>query len=186
MLDLFHHYKAWCTEPQILKSRNCFESNSSYNESIFSEFVLSASFELHCFVRATPLIAVRVRCNHFFLSPRTLQSVRRHSSNVFDSHYQWLVRNTSSDTSPFETQSQLIEYGFSFMRFVDYTKRRTTVGRNPLDEEPARRKDRYLTTHSTHNRQTSMPSVEFEPTTPAGERPQTYALNSGATGTGKV
>ena len=29
-----------------------------------------------------------------------------------------------------------------------------------------------------------MPPVGFEPTTPAGERPQTYALDHAATGTG--
>jgi len=61
------------------------------------------------------------------------------------------------------------------MSFLDYKQRRTTVGRTPLDEWPARRRDLYLTTHNTHNRQTSMPPVGFEPTTPAGERPQTYA-----------
>jgi hypothetical protein len=41
----------------------------------------------------------------------------------------------------------------------------------------------YLTTHNTHNRQTSMTPVEFEPTISAGERPQTYALDGAATGT---
>ena len=70
------------------------------------------------------------------------------------------------------------------MRFLDYTQRRTTVGRTPLDEWPARCRDLYLTTHNTHNRQTSMPLVGFELTTPAGERPQTYALDCVATGTG--
>ena len=33
----------------------------------------------------------------------------------------------------------------------------STLGRNPLDEWPARRRDLYLTTHNTHNRQTSIP-----------------------------
>ena len=47
---------------------------------------------------------------------------------------------------------------------------RTTVGRTPLDELSARRRDLYLTTHNTHNRQTSMSSVEFEPTLSVGER----------------
>jgi hypothetical protein len=61
------------------------------------------------------------------------------------------------------------------MRFLDHAQRRTTVGRIPLDERPARRRELYLTTHSTHNRETSMPPVGFEPTTPVGERPQTYA-----------
>ena len=70
------------------------------------------------------------------------------------------------------------------MRFLDYTQLRTTVGRTPLDAWPHRRKDLYLTTHNTHNRQTSMPPVGFEPATPAGERPQTCALDRAATGTG--
>jgi len=45
----------------------------------------------------------------------------------------------------------------SFLRFLDHRQRRTTVGRTPLDEWSARRRDLYLTTHNTHNRQTSMP-----------------------------
>ena len=56
----------------------------------------------------------------------------------------------------------------SFLRILDHTQRRTTVGRTPLDEWSARRRDLYLTTHNTHNRQTSMPSVGFEPTISAG------------------
>ena len=67
----------------------------------------------------------------------------------------------------------------SFLRFIDLTQRRTTVGRTPLDEWSARRRDLYLTTHNTHNRQTSMPPVGSEPTISAGERPQTYALGYG-------
>ena len=62
---------------------------------------------------------------------------------------------------------------FSFLRFLDHTQRRTTVGRTPLDEWSARRRDLYLTTHNTHNRKISMPPVGFEPTISAGERPQT-------------
>jgi hypothetical protein len=44
--------------------------------------------------------------------------------------------------------------------------------------------DLYLTTHNTHNRQTSMPLSGFEPTIPANERPQTHALDRAATGIG--
>jgi len=69
----------------------------------------------------------------------------------------------------------------SFTRFLDHTQRRTTVGRTPLDEWSARRRDLYL---KTHNRQTFIPPVGFEPTISAGERPQTYALDRAATGTG--
>jgi len=52
----------------------------------------------------------------------------------------------------------------SFTRFLDHTQRRTTVGRTPLDEWSARRRDLYLTTHNTHNRQTPMHPVGFDPT----------------------
>ena len=60
--------------------------------------------------------------------------------------------------------------------FLDHTQRRSTVGRTPLDEWSARRRDLYLTTHDTHNRLISMPPVVFEPTTSAGERPQAAHL----------
>ena len=73
-----------------------------------------------------------------------------------------------------------------FLMFLDYTQRRTTVGRTPLDERSARRRDLYLTTHDIHSRQISMPPVGFEPTISAGERPQTYALDRAATGTDKL
>ena len=72
----------------------------------------------------------------------------------------------------------------SFLKFLDHTQRRTTVSRTPLDEWSARRRDVYLTTSNTHNRQASMPPVGFEPTISSGERPQTYALDRAATGTG--
>jgi len=56
-----------------------------------------------------------------------------------------------------------------------------TPGRTPLDEWSARRWDLYLTTHNTHKRQTSMPPAGFEPTIPASERLQTYALDRATT-----
>jgi hypothetical protein len=71
-----------------------------------------------------------------------------------------------------------------FTRFLDHIQRCTTVSRTPLDEWSARRRDLYLTIHNTHNRQTSMSPVGFEPTISAGERPQTYPLDRAAIGTG--
>ena len=56
---------------------------------------------------------------------------------------------------------------------LDHTQRRNTVSWTPLGEWSARRRDLYLTTHNTHNRQTSMPPVGFEPTISARETPQT-------------
>ena len=63
-----------------------------------------------------------------------------------------------------------------FLRFLDHTQRRSTVSRTPLDEWSARRRDLYLTTHDTHNRQISMPPVGFETKTSAGERPAATRL----------
>ena len=39
-----------------------------------------------------------------------------------------------------------------------------TLGRTPPDEWSVRRRDLYLTTHSTHNKQISTPPVGIEPT----------------------
>ena len=71
-------------------------------------------------------------------------------------------------------------HGLLILEASDHTQRRITVGRTPLDEWTARRRDLYLTTHNTHNRQTSMPPVGFKPTISASERPQTYALDRAA------
>jgi len=74
----------------------------------------------------------------------------------------------------------------SFLRFLDHTQRCITVGRTPLDEWSARRRDLYMTTHNTHNRQTFMPPVGFETTISVGERPQIYALERAATLIGEL
>ena len=60
----------------------------------------------------------------------------------------------------------------------------TTLGGNPMDEWPSRRRDLYLTTHNARNRQTFMPPAGFEPVIPATERPQTAALDRMVTGIG--
>jgi len=59
--------------------------------------------------------------------------------------------------------------------------RHTTLGRTPLDECSARRREFYLTISNTHKGQTSMPPAGFEPKIPASERPQTPALHHAAT-----
>jgi len=49
------------------------------------------------------------------------------------------------------------------------TLRHTTLGRTPVDELSARRRDLYPTTYSTRKRQTTMPQTGFVPAFPAGE-----------------
>jgi len=64
------------------------------------------------------------------------------------------------------------------------TLRHTTLGKTPLDEWSTHRRDLYLTTHNTHNKQVSLTSAGFQPAIPSSERPQTQALDCTATGTG--
>jgi hypothetical protein len=56
------------------------------------------------------------------------------------------------------------------------TVRHTTLGRTPLDEWSASRKNLYLTTHNAHKRETSIRPEGFESTITASELPQTHAL----------
>ena len=59
-----------------------------------------------------------------------------------------------------------------------------TLGRAPPDEWLARRRDVYLTTRNTQNRQTSIPPAGFVLVIPASGRPHTHALDYAATGIG--
>jgi hypothetical protein len=61
-----------------------------------------------------------------------------------------------------------------------------TLGRTPLGEWSARRRDLYLTKHNTHKRQTFMPPAGLKPAIPASERPQTHTLDFAATGIGAI
>ena len=65
---------------------------------------------------------------------------------------------------------------YSFTRFLDHTQRRITVSSS---HRP--------TPNNTQNSQQRHPCPPggFEPTIPAGERPETYVLDRAATGTGK-
>jgi hypothetical protein len=56
------------------------------------------------------------------------------------------------------------------IRFAITLKGYTTLGRTPLDEWSARRRDLYLTTQNTHNRQTSMSPAGFETALLASQR----------------
>jgi hypothetical protein len=67
----------------------------------------------------------------------------------FGTTYQWHLRGSSSP------RRMIIRGLLDTWRWSHF--RHTTVGRTPLDEWSARRRDLYLTTHNTHNRQTSMP-----------------------------
>jgi hypothetical protein len=67
-------------------------------------------------------------------------------------------------------------------RSITIILRCTTLGRTPMDEGIAHRRDLYLTTHKTHHRQKSMPPMELYPAIPVSERPHNPALDGAATG----
>ena len=77
---------------------------------------------------------------------------------------------------------------FSLSKLCTITVRHTTVGRTPLHQWSARRRDLYLTTHNTHNTHPCPPPppMGFEPAIPANERLQAHALDRAATGIGDM
>jgi hypothetical protein len=72
-----------------------------------------------------------------------------------------------------------------FLFPLDHTQTHTRVGRTPLDEGSAHRRDLYPTRQTLYKRKTCMPPVGFEPAFPASARPQTYFLDRATTGIGK-
>ena len=77
-------------------------------------------------------------------------------------HYRWLKNWSFSRTVTrltvqfyflfFRRNSPQWATVSSFTRFLDHAQQRTTVGRTPLDEWSARRRDLSLKTHKIHNR----------------------------------
>jgi hypothetical protein len=61
--------------------------------------------------------------------------------------------------------------GLPHGRGFTITLRHNTMCRTSLDEWPARRRNLYLTTQNTHKKQTSMPTMRFEPAIPENEEP---------------
>ena len=91
-------------------------------------------------------------------------TVKIHWGSLFVSIRRWIKTNKEYINWGFLslnlTLRVLMSYIYMehpFLMFLDHTQRRNTVGRTPLDEWSARRRDLYLTTHDTHNRQISMP-----------------------------
>ena len=65
-----------------------------------------------------------------------------------------------------------------FLMFLDHTQRRTTVGRTPLDEWSARRRDLYLTTHDTTTDKYPCPRWDSNPRSQQASGPAARLLRS--------
>ena len=133
-----------CMYPTILTNRH--------------EIIRSIYFHAHCDCIYCHFITQSTDALQRALCLRESKSVRLHTHRRYvvmvDSYYKWHAGVTSGDVSPIKVQSVLIA--------CDHWNRSTAVGRTPLYEWSARPRDLYLTTHNTHNRQTSMPPAGFE------------------------
>ena len=127
----------------------------------------------------------------FLLRMKLIQMVTKHrtsklntTSGAFDSiQFSAIEECIWSHLRPYFfswCNSPLWARACSLSRLNDH--KHSTLGRTPLDEWWAQRRDLYLTTHNTHKRQAAMPPVGFESTIPASERPRTYLLDRAATG----
>ena len=100
-------------------------------------------------------------------------------------HCHKLVPASCSGNISFHSAAALVGPGLLKLRFLQsHSARHATVGVTPLDGESVRRRDLYMTKHTTLTRDTSMPSAGFEPATPASDLPQTLSLDRSATGFG--
>ena len=95
--------------------------------------------------------------------------------NYRSDNYTWVSGVAVVSSRSFSTY---LLYVLRVIVSTDHTHMDTnTLGRTPLDEGSARRRDLCLTTHNIHKRQTSVPLEMFEPAIPETERPQSYALH---------
>ena len=84
----------------------------------------------------------------------------------------------------FHGSTAIIGPGPPLCRGCTITLSHTTFSWTPLEDWSAHHRYLYLTTHNSHNRQTSMFAAGFEPAIPGGERPQTHALHHVNSGIG--
>jgi hypothetical protein len=92
--------------------------------------------------------------------------------------YMNLVLSESFPLLPTHSRCRVCLFSF------DHTQTHTTVGRTPLDEGSARRRDFYLTTQTLTRDKHPCPGWDSNPMIPESARPHTYALDRGATGIG--
>jgi len=114
--------------------------------------------------------------------PLRLDNVARDNVNVI--YYMYQQMHTNIPLPPPLSRCAPTRAVASFLRSLDHTQRRTTVGRTPLDASSTRRTDLFLTTHNTHNRH-PRPRWDSKPQSQQASGRRSYALDRAATGTGK-
>jgi hypothetical protein len=114
---------------------------------------------IYCFVRP---ILLEISTSKLILVRGNFLQKQRTEISIRIQHFFLPWRNSPSEPKP------------PHYREFTITLRPTTLGRTPLDEWSARRRDLYLTTHDNHTRQISIPPAGFEPTIPASNQDLNY------------
>jgi hypothetical protein len=115
--------------------------------------------------RYCTIYGINVRCSYlFFFSFWVFQLIcfRKHLSLTAYCTIPVLDVPTFSTSSSLPRPLSRESWTSSLSRIINH--RHTTPVRTPLDECSARRRDLYLTIHSTHKKQTCMSPARFEPT----------------------
>ena len=129
-----------------------FDSNIvEYKFLIYSVFSLCPVYYLFCFISMSRIL--------FILFPLYVPYITYSVSSLYVPYIIFFHGATAHS-----------ERGSPHYRDFTIALRHTTIGRIPLGKWSSRRRDLFLTTHNTQNRQTSMPPVGFEPTISPGKR----------------
>jgi hypothetical protein len=91
--------------------------------------------------------------------------IRLHASTPVMSHLQACAWSWYIQLYAKSTRSRITKY------FADHTQRRNTVGKTPLDEWSARRRDLYQTTHATEGNQCLERDLNLQFQQVSGRRP---------------
>jgi hypothetical protein len=137
--------------PTRYRTRHFF-NNFTTNEDIATKFEADL---LHCVrnVTTTNVLLFKFHCN-IFISVRIIKEMLGSgasgtpciiSIDIYVCFFAMAKHAPPPPSGP----------GLSHYRGFTITLRHTTLGRTPLDERSARRRDLYLTKHDTHNRQIS-------------------------------
>jgi hypothetical protein len=115
-------------------------------------------------------------------SQKTTQDLRQDKSSAVQVS-KTCSRSSECNSFLFGPTAPQLTRASLFTRVLDHTQRRTTVGRILWTSDQLVAKTSSWQ-HTTDRHTCPPPLVGFEPKISAGERPQTYALDRAATGTG--
>ena len=158
----------YSSEHPLARRRNCKKSQTVFRQKIMATFVTYiAPYKTNPMSRSS-------RQHFYFVFERTrIHISARKPDNRWEFSLFFLLLYANVPPPPRATAP--IGPGFPHSRNFQFTHNDASQSEGLLltSDWSARRRDLYLTTHDTHNWQTSMPPVGFETTISGGERLQT-------------